>query len=282
MPFSPPSGASAAQSASSSVDALPVDYLDRVSIFETLRSYGGKIFRWSGHWARLLESCLGAGLPLNADEAAVRKWIEAGLKESGHPDALLRISVHRLDDVSSGEFVVMIRPFKAYPAALYENGVKLKTAVMRRQSAKAQDPQIKASQFMTGVLAVIDESGEAAHELIFMGQGDAGVSEGTTSNIFIVKGKKLWTPPVSSGILRGVTRRFVIELAEKRGIAVTETPLSRHEVYTADECFITNTSSEILPVVALDARTIGSGKPGEVTKSRAKDFKQKAGESLEN
>lgn len=204
----------------------------------------------------------------------------ACLKESAYPDALLRISVHRTENGEAGEFVLMIRPFKAHPEELYQNGVRLKTAVMRRSLSRAQDPQIKASQFMTGVLASIDETGERAHELIFIGAGESGLSEGTVSNLFIVKGKRLLTPPASSGILRGVTRRLVMDLAKKRGFEMVETPLTRHDVYVANECFITNTSSEILPVVSLDGRVIGTGRPGEITKILSVDFKKNTREIL--
>jgi branched-chain amino acid aminotransferase len=277
-PFYPPSSASVERASSSPHDALSISFLDRVSYFETLRAYGGRIFSWQEHWERLKESCLGAGQPLDSNGVDAHRWVLACLKESGYPDALLRISVHR-SEAGAGEFVLMIRPFTAHPAALYENGVALKTAVMRRSLSRAQDPQIKASQFMTGVLASIDETGERAHELVFLGAGETGLSEGTVSNLFIVKGKRLLTPPASSGILRGVTRRFVIGLAQKRGIATVETPLSRHDVYVADECFITNTSSEILPVVSLDGRMIGDGRPGETTRLLSADFKNNTRET---
>jgi branched-chain amino acid aminotransferase len=254
-------------------DALSVAYLDRVSFFETLRAYDGRILAWQEHWDRLKESCLGAGRPLELNGVDEHRWVLACLKESGYPDSLLRLSVHRADD-GAEEFVLMIRPFSAHPPALYESGVALKTAVPRRSLSRAQDPQIKSSQFMTGVLASLDESGARAHELIFIGAGETGLSEGTVSNLFIVKGKRLLTPPASSGILRGVTRRFVMGLAEKRGLQVVETPLSRHDVYVAAECFITNTSSEILPVVSLDGRRIGDGHPGEITRLLSADFKK--------
>ena len=149
----------------------------------------------------------------------------------------------------------------------------LRSTVGRRPSPRAQDPQIKCSQYVGGVLAMLDGSSREPHELLFFGPGGT-VAEGTVSNIFIVKEKSLLTPSVGSGILRGVTRAFVLELARKRGLRVVETTLTRHDLYTADECFLTNTSSEVLPVVRVDARCIGDGSPGPITRALGEDFRK--------
>ena len=169
--------------------------------------------------------------------------------------------------------VIIIREFKSYPKTIYEKGVRLQTAVSRRWTLKAQDPQIKASQFMSGVLAYLDHGQQEAREFLLMGQG---VAEGTVSNLFIIEAaqKRILTPSVGSGILRGVTRKFVLDLAKKRGLRVVETILDRHQIYVAQECFMTNTSSEILPVTSVDGRQICPGVPGPVTKLLAKDFKK--------
>lgn len=205
----------------------------------------------------------------------IETWLLGSLKELRLKNALLRLAVHFDDDSGSGgRLVLYLRQFKSHPCQWYEKGVALKTTARRRFDFKAQDPQIKASQFMNGVLAALDESAPGAHELLFFGPLGT-VAEGTVSNVFIVKDKQLLTPAVSSGILKGVTRSVVIALAEKRRIPVVETLLTRHEFYTAEECFLTNTSSEVLPVVAIDGRAIGSGAPGPITRKLAKDFKRK-------
>lgn len=257
---------------------LSVDALDKLACFETLRAYGGTLFHVDTHLARLSESCLAIGQPLPVALTVLKTWLKDSLKESGFQGALLRVSVHWTNP-RGGTLVVIIREFKAYPEVLYQKGVSLRTAVSRRWTLKSQDSQIKTSQFMNGVIAYLDKDGvEArhggqAHELIFLGQGGV-VAEGTVSNIFIASQKRLLTPSVSSGILRGVTRGIVIDLARKRGLEIIETGLTRHEVYSAAECFITNTSSEILPVVSVDDRSIGDGKPGAVTRMLAADFKK--------
>ncbi len=198
-------------------------------------------------------------------------WIRAVLTESGWSDAIVRVSVH-WEAPEEGTLLAIAREFRSHPAEWYERGVELKTSVMRRSELKADDSKIKCSQYAAGVLALLEECGPKAHELLFLGPSGT-VAEGTVSNLFIVKEKRILTPSSASGILSGVTRGFVIELCRKRGFELEETGLTRHEVYNADECFMTNTSSEVLPVVKLDGRFIGPGAPGPVTKILGQDFK---------
>ena len=172
-----------------------------------------------------------------------------------------------------GRFVLFIKEFAGHPASWYRDGVALRTAVPRRWTLRAQDPQVKSSQYVSGILATLDQAGSGAHELLFFGSGGT-VAEGTISNLFAVKGKSLLTPSVASGILKGVTRGIVIGLARKRGFTVRETELTRHQFYSADECFLTNTSSEVLPVTTIDGRMVGNGKPGPLTRKLGDDFKK--------
>jgi branched-chain amino acid aminotransferase len=253
-------------------------YLDRVAAFETLRAYGGRIFHAGDHARRLEESCRALGRPLPFGRAGVEEWAAETVGESGFPEALLRLSVH-WDESGGGTLVAIVREFHAHPARLYEEGVRVSTTVMRRWTLKAQDPQIKASQFVGGVLAFVEKKDEGAHEQLFLGPAGT-VAEGSVSNFFCVKEKRLLTPSVASGILRGVTRDAVIALARREGFPVSETFLTRHEVYTADECFLTNTSSEILPVVGADHRSIGGGRPGPVTRRLAAAFKKMVKDSF--
>ena len=267
--FCRPSSAKSASANFFAAGALPLACLDRVSVFETLRVYGGRIFFWEKHLERLGESCRALD---EAVPAGLKELVQEALKESGHSDALLRISIHWAGE--DGRIVLFVTPFRAHPRAWYEKGVGLRTAVLRRPSPKAQDTQIKVSQYTGAVLALLDgQAVSGAHEWVFLGPGGT-VAEGAVSNLFIVKGKRLLTPSVASGILKGVTRGLVLDLAEKRGWPVVETELSRHEFYSADECFLTNTSSEVLPVVKLDERTIGGGKPGPWTRLLEQDFKK--------
>ena len=269
-PFSRRSSARGAPKLSSESAALTLGFLNSTSVFETLRVYGGRIFLAEEHALRLSESCAALGHALPLGQSGLKRWLEQSVRQSGFPDATLRVSVHWAPG-GGGELLLFVREFGSHPKAWYEKGVALRTAVGRRPTLKAQDPQIKASQYVCGVLASLDRGELPAHELLFLGPLGT-VAEGAVSNIFIVKEKCVLTPSVGSGILKGVTRGFVIELALKRGLRVTETPLSRHQIYTADECFITNTSSEVLPVVRVDGRTIGAGHPGPLTQKLAEDF----------
>ncbi len=271
--------------------ALPLEFLDKVSVFETFRAYAGRFFLFDQHLERLCESLKGLAQGLPVSQTELGRWVKAAFKESAYADAFFRLSVH-WQSHEEGVLVLIIREFKGHPAPWYEKGVTLTTSVVRRPFLKAQESQVKASQYVGGVLAMLDEGGgrgAPTHELLFLGpQGT--VAEGTVSNIFAVcptlskarssdfrKGVvNLLTPPASSGILRGVTRGFVMTLAKKAGMDVEETPLTRHDLYNAAECFMTNTSSEILPVVCVDERKIGEGVPGPVTQKLAKEFKKYA------
>ncbi len=261
-------------------EELPLVFLDEVSVFETLRIYSKRAFRFGEHYQRLGESCRAIGKENPFSEEALGRWVEEGIVESGFEGVLLRLSLHWDPEVEGdGQLVGIFRNFEAYPPSLYEKGIAVQTTVSRRWTLKAQDPRIKASQFVSGVLATIDKTEEGIHELLFLGPSGT-VAEGTISNIFIVKHKRLLTPSVSSGILKGVTRGVVMEIAQARGFSTQETFLTRHELYTADECFMTNTSSEVLAVTSVDHRRIGLGVPGSVTLTLAKDFKDKIKKEL--
>jgi len=243
-----------------------------------LRAYGGKIFCLDAHLARLADSCAGIGKPPPFETDALARWVKAALLKSACPDAMIRCSLHWKNELE-GAWLVIIRKFLGYPRRWYETGVSLSTTVVKRWTLRAQNPQIKSSVYMNGVLAELDGRTADQHEFIFLNEA-AAVAEGSVSNLFIVKTKRLLTPAVSSGILRGVTRAAVIDLAKKSGLPVVETILSRHDFYSADECFMANTSSEVLPVVSVDTRRIADGRPGLITETLARDFKKYVTEKL--
>lgn len=252
---------------------LPLAALDQIACFETLRVYQGKIFRLDEHLSRWAESCQGIGRQIGVSPVELKKWCLASVQESLFSDAILRLSAH-WENEKKGHLAAIVKPFEPFPDRFYEEGIRIQTAVQRRWTLRAQDPQAKTSQFMSGVLAVLDRGEKEVNELIFLAQ-TGFVTEGTVSNIFIFRKKRLLTPSVSSGILRGVTRGAVMELAAERGWNCVETCLTRHELYNADECFLTSTLSEILPVVDIDGRRIGSGRPGPVTQTLLGDFRKK-------
>ena len=265
---------------------LPVEYLNEVSCFESLRAYRGNIFCFDSHLDRLEDSCEGIGKSLPLSKKDLKRWITGALGESGFRDAVMRFSVH-WHSIKQGICLIIIREFLGYPNRWYKNGVHLSTAVAKRWSLRAQNPQIKASTYVSGVLTTLDQQKAMPHEFIFLNELGF-VAEGSISNLFIinpahdirsvpviggVKSKRILTPSISSGILRGVTRGTVIDLAKKRDMEVVETFLTRHDIYSAEECFMANTSSEVLPVVSVDGRTIANGKPGWITNLLARDFR---------
>ena len=268
----PPAGTAPLAASSGNPEFLGLDFLNTASCFETLRVYRGRIFYLNEHIARFAESCRGMGNSFPSSSQELAEWLTSAVRESGYPQAIARVSLHwPAGSISEGEIVVLIRPFDGYPASWYTEGVSFQSSALRRSSPRALDPQLKVSQYVAGVLATLDRGEVDSHEILFF--GDTGlVAEGSVSNLFIVRKGVLLTPSAASGILRGVTRSVVMGLAGQRGYLVRETGLTRHDLYSADECWMTNTSSEVLPVTTVDNRKIQDGVPGPVAKQLLIDF----------
>ncbi len=253
---------------------MPEGFLDRLSCFETLRVYEGRYFRLEEHLERLRFSCESVGWKTIPTTPWFAQEFAETLRLSKLRNALVRLSVHEAADPTEKILVWTLREFTSHPSEIYEKGVAAHFDVICRDILKATDPQVKSSQYTGGVLAFLDKGDRSAHEIFFL-DSRGYAAEGTVSNLFILDTSKcLLTPDLASGILKGVTRDFVLELARRAGLSVKETTLTRHDIYTASECFMTNTSSEILPVVRMDGRQIGNGMPGPVTARLLKDFRE--------
>jgi len=253
-------------------------------IFETFRIYNGKVFRLEEHLERLAESAQTVGLfPRLSSTASrgrkkeagawlkhVRREIQLAVKGFGKPEAVARVTW-----VEAG-LIVMMGERRA-PPELYKTGIALQTSPVRRSLSHAAPPEAKSTDYMNALMATLEPRPEDVYEWIFLDQ-QGFVTEVRIGNIFIIdsigKKKRLRTPPLH-GILNGVTRRFVIECALLEGLEVREEPLTRHEIYTADESFLTNTSWEVLPVRSLDARLIGREVPGPLTTRLHQSFKKR-------
>ena len=248
---------------------LTLDRLDTGGVFETLRSYGGKILALDLHLARLAESAKGIGRRLPFKLAALAQWVRKSLNDSKMPDAYIRLMASFEPDGPGGILILAMRPFAGPDPALHSKGVRVRTASVRKSSLKAQSPAVKSNQYLGAVMSLLEESPRATDgpyfETLFLGP-EGFLAEGRISNVAIVKGGALFTPSGSCGILMGVTRHLVLEAAAAEGIPCRETPLTRHELYTADEAFLTTTLSEVVPIVAADGRRIGSGRPGPLTR----------------
>ncbi|MBI5192917.1 MAG: branched-chain-amino-acid transaminase [Nitrospirae bacterium] len=249
-------------------------------VFETLRSYNGVIFHCDDHLERLFESADGISLTCPFTKEYLKEALYRTLKENNLKNAYLRLTITRgesepgLEIVQSIEPTVIIIPkeFNGYPESLYLTGIHAAVVNTRRTPPSSLNPAIKSINFLNNIIARAEAKALGATEGIMLST-EGYVAEGTTSNIFIVKDSIIKTPSLETGILNGVTRSVVINLARENQITVIEEPFYPDELYNADECFITNTTYEIMPVTRLNGRSVGNGRPGEITKKLITLFK---------
>jgi branched-chain amino acid aminotransferase len=250
-------------------------------VFEGIRVYSGRVFRLREHVDRLYDSARHVWLEIPLTREQMTQAVLDTVKANNKQDGYIRLIVSRgagtlgLDPrkCSDPQVVIIVDDISLYPRELYDNGLEVITASTIRNHHNALNPRIKSLNYLNNILAKIEAVRAGCHEAIMLNaQGE--VAECTGDNIFVVEGGVLRTPPISAGILEGVTRNAVIELARAAGIEVQEITLTRHDVYAADECFLTGTAAEVIPVVKVDGRVIGSGRPGPVTRQLRERFQQ--------
>ncbi len=250
-------------------------------VFEGIRSYGGKVFRLQAHLDRLWNSAKAIWLtiPLSKEEmaAAVQQTMAANRVADGY----IRVVVTRgsgtlgLDPnrCTHPQVIIITDQITLYADELYRNGLELVTVSTIRNHPAALSPRVKSLNYLNNLLAkIVGLQAGCIEALMLNHRGE--VAECTGDNIFLVRQGRVLTPPNEAGILEGITRGAVIELAAAAGIPVAEVPLTRHDVYIADECFLTGTAAEVVPVVKVDSRTIGQGTPGPVTRDLSRRFHQ--------
>ncbi|MFA6320785.1 MAG: branched-chain-amino-acid transaminase [Candidatus Omnitrophota bacterium] len=250
-------------------------------VFEGIRAYDGLVFRLGEHIDRLYKSADAIELKIPLTKKEMEEAVVATLKANKLMDAYIRPIVTRgvgdlgLDPRKCAKPTVFIiaHNITLYPKEMYANGLKIITAKTRRNYPQALDPRIKSLNYLNNVLAKIDAIKAGTEEAIMLTH-DGYVAECTGDNIFIVKKGELMTPPVNIGALEGITRDAVISLAKKTGISFSEKMMRIEDVYAADEVFLTGTAAEIIPVVNVDNKQIGTGKPGEVTFKLTKEFRE--------
>lgn len=248
-------------------------------VFEGMRSYNGKVFRHDEHIDRLYDSARSILLEIPMEKEALKQAVNDTLKKNNLVDAYIRLLVTRgagelgLDPAktSDPQVIIITDHIKLYPQELYETGLKIITAATIRNHPAALSPRIKSLNYLNNIMAKIEgiQAG-CAEALMLNHKGE--VAECTGDNIFIVRGGALYTPPIDAGILEGITRNAVIELAEKAGIQVHQIPYTRYDIYVAEECFLTGSAAEVIPVIEVDTRSIGDGKVGPITKQLHKAF----------
>jgi len=250
-------------------------------VFEGIRSYNHRVFKLKEHIDRLYNSAKAIMLEIPMSKQEMEKAIIETLKVNNLSDAYIRVVVTRgagdlgLDPrkCKSPSVIIITDKIVLYPQEYYENGLELITVSTRRNLPSAINPAIKSLNYLNNIFAKIEAIKAGCEEAIMLNK-DGYVAECTGDNIFIVKNKVLITPPIYIGALPGITRETVIEIAKKKlNLEVLEEVFTVYHIYTADECFLTGTAAEVIPVVKVDSRIINDGKPGEITKQIIKEFK---------
>jgi branched-chain amino acid aminotransferase len=252
-------------------------------VFEGIRVYAGKVFRLREHVDRLYESALGIDLKIPMSREAMADAIVATVKANDKHEGYIRLVITRgpgslgIDPRRCDEpqVIIIVDDIALYPAEVYERGMEVVTASIIRNHPNALNPRIKSLNYLNNILAKMEATRANCQEAVMLNHVGE-VAECTGDNIFIVKRGVLKTPPPTACILEGVTRNAVIELARAAKIPFEETALTRHDLYTADEFFLTGTAAEVVAVVKCDDRTIGTGKPGPITRQLRERFFQLA------
>ncbi|NLW83188.1 MAG: branched-chain-amino-acid transaminase [Phycisphaerae bacterium] len=242
-------------------------------VFEGIRVYSGKVFELKAHLERLFESAHVIRLTIPMSIEQMTQAVLATTEANSVRDGYIRLIVTRgIGDLGlnpflckDGKVIIISDNVKLYPEEFYEKGLKVISAATIRNHPMALPPQIKSLNYLNNILAKIESIDAGAGEAI-MYNHLGFVAEASGDNVFLVKGGVVYTPPVQAGSLDGITRRVVIRLAKQEGIGVVEKDLTRFDLYSADELFLTGTAAEVIGVIEMDGRVIGTGKPGEMTK----------------
>ena len=249
-------------------------------IFEGIRAYNGRVFRLKEHIDRLFYSAKSILLDIPLSHAAVMRVVVEACRRNKLRDGYIRLVVTRgVGSLGLNPYqckhpsvIVIADKIQLYPAELYNRGLEIITVPTARNLHSALNPAIKSLNYLNNILAKIEAINGGCEEAVML-NAEGYVSECTGDNLFVVKAGHLFTPPLSAGALYGVTRQVVIDLAKKAGLIVSEPNLTRYDLFNADECFLTGTGAELIPVVKVDGRVVGTGKPGAVTKRLVSDYR---------
>jgi len=242
-------------------------------IFEGIRAYHGRVFKLKEHIDRLFYSAKAILLDIPMSHAEIMRAVVETCRENNIRDGYIRLLVTRgagtlglnPNRCKDPSVIIIADNIQLYPPELYEKGMEIVTVATTRNLHSALNPAIKSLNYLNNVLAKIEANNAGCEEAIML-NAEGFVAECTGDNIFIVKAGQLMTPPLSAGALYGITRGVVMDLARAEGVSVAEPNLTRYDLFNAEECFLTGTGAELIPVVKIDGRVIGAGKPGPLTR----------------
>jgi branched-chain amino acid aminotransferase len=248
-------------------------------IFEGIRAYHGCVFKLEEHIDRLFCSAKAILLQIPMTHAQIMRATVETCRKNKIRDGYIRLVVTRgagtlglnPNRCKRPSVIIIADKIQLYPPVVYQRGLDIITVPTTRNLHSALNPAIKSLNYLNNILAKIEANNGGCEEAVML-NAEGFVAECTGDNLFIVKNGALFTPPLSAGALYGITRQTVMELAEASGLKVSEPNLTRYDLFNADECFLTGTGAEIVPVVKIDGRVIGNGKPGKLTRQLVEDY----------
>src|SRR5438874_9744985 len=255
-------------------------------IFEGIRFYNGRVFRLEEHLARLWDSARSICLEIPMSMPEMTEALLETIRQNDLRDGYIRLVVTRgvgnlglnPTQCKHPSVIIITATIALYPPEIYAKGLTVVTVATRRTNPSALNPAVKSLNYLNNVMARIEANLAGADEALMLND-QGNVAECTADNVFIIKRGEIFTPPIHAGALRGVTRAVVFDIAAELGLKISETDISRHDVFIADECFLTGTAAEIIPVVKADGRVIGNGKPGPISARMVARFRELTGET---
>ena len=242
-------------------------------VFEGIRFYNGRVFRLEEHFERLWDSARSICLEIPISQKEMTDALLETIRKNDLREGYVRLIVTRgvgnlglnPAQCKRPSIIIIATTIALYPKEVCERGLTVVTCPTRRTNPAALNPAVKSLNYLNNVMARIEANLAGADEALML--NDAGnVAECTADNVFVIKHEHIFTPPIAAGALRGITRSVVFQIAAELNLKITETDITRHDVFVADECFLTGTAAELIPVIKADGRQIGEGKPGPVTK----------------